>query len=259
MIPGVPSSLVPLCFGGLGYTFVIQEIFGTEPGDLRKVLRDKIDACEGLIQMVGQGYGAEPPTVDADSFRALDISVSIGFGRARTRAERTTLASVMAAGPFRNHEGDDPLVEGLVVCVDEFDQDLVRPRGKTVDDQRLAARVCPAPGRIIHGHMDVPNPRRHIEGVRAEHRYDPQVLGAILDDDPALDQRIRKRRIDDNPRRGLTGERHNGSGSTDVPDGLRHRGRCAQNGCCAANARSSVSVCHNSVNLDISNTYAVGR
>ena len=33
----------------LGYTPVIQEIFGTEPGDLRQVLRDKIDACEGLI------------------------------------------------------------------------------------------------------------------------------------------------------------------------------------------------------------------
>ena len=50
----------------LGYTPVIQEIFGTEPGDLRQVLRDKIDACEGLIQIVGQAYGAEPPTVDAE-------------------------------------------------------------------------------------------------------------------------------------------------------------------------------------------------
>ena len=50
----------------LGYTPVIQEIFGTEPGDLREILRDKIDACEGLIQIVGQGYGAEPPMVDAN-------------------------------------------------------------------------------------------------------------------------------------------------------------------------------------------------
>src|SRR6516165_1969290 len=31
----------------LGYTPVFQEIFGTEPGDLRQVLRDKIDGCEG--------------------------------------------------------------------------------------------------------------------------------------------------------------------------------------------------------------------
>jgi len=50
----------------LGYTPVIQEIFGTEPGDLRQVLCDKIDFCEGLIQIVGQGFGAEPPTVDAN-------------------------------------------------------------------------------------------------------------------------------------------------------------------------------------------------
>ena len=55
----------------LGYTLVIQEIFGTEPGDLRQVLRDKIDACEGLIQIVGQGYGAEPPTVDANYWPSL--------------------------------------------------------------------------------------------------------------------------------------------------------------------------------------------
>src|SRR5215469_2494739 len=50
----------------LGYTPVFQEIFGTEPGDLRQVLGDNIDACEGLIQIVGEGYGAEPPTVDAE-------------------------------------------------------------------------------------------------------------------------------------------------------------------------------------------------
>src|SRR5207302_5759513 len=48
------------------------------------------------------------------------------------------------------------LRKGLVVRVDALDQDLVRPRRKTVDDKRLAARVRPALGRIIHGHMDVP-------------------------------------------------------------------------------------------------------
>ena len=39
------------------------------PGGSVGALRDKIDACEGLIQMVGQGYGAEPPTVDAEYVR----------------------------------------------------------------------------------------------------------------------------------------------------------------------------------------------
>jgi hypothetical protein len=50
---------------GLAYMPVFQEIFRTESGDLRQVLRDKIDTCAGLIQIVGHGYGAEPPTVDA--------------------------------------------------------------------------------------------------------------------------------------------------------------------------------------------------
>jgi hypothetical protein len=30
-------------------------------------------------------------------------------------------------------------------------------RGKTVHDQRLAAGAGPVPGRVIHGHMDVPD------------------------------------------------------------------------------------------------------
>ena len=35
-----------------------------EGGDLREVLRQKIDQCGGVVQLVGQCYGAEPPTVD---------------------------------------------------------------------------------------------------------------------------------------------------------------------------------------------------
>jgi hypothetical protein len=75
----------------LGYTPVIQEIFGTEPGDLRQVLRDKIDAWEGLIQMVGQGYGAEPPTVDAEYVRYPTLSSS-SFTPGRRRPPPTAFA-----------------------------------------------------------------------------------------------------------------------------------------------------------------------
>jgi hypothetical protein len=49
-----------------GFTPVFQDIFGTEPGDLRQMLRDKIDACQGLIHIVGHAYGAEPPTQDPE-------------------------------------------------------------------------------------------------------------------------------------------------------------------------------------------------
>ncbi|MEY2528389.1 MAG: hypothetical protein QOJ05_479 [Verrucomicrobiota bacterium] len=50
----------------LGYEPVWQEIFGTETGDLRQMLRDKIDQSKGVVQLVGQCYGAEPTTPDPD-------------------------------------------------------------------------------------------------------------------------------------------------------------------------------------------------
>jgi len=45
----------------LGFKGIIQEIFGTEAGDLCGVLRSKIDGCQGMIQLVGHAYGWEPP------------------------------------------------------------------------------------------------------------------------------------------------------------------------------------------------------
>jgi hypothetical protein len=82
-------SRVAAILARLGYTPVIQEIFGTEPGDLRQVLRDKIDACDGLIQIVGQGYGAEPPTVDANYGRVSYTQFE--FLYARTQKKKTWL------------------------------------------------------------------------------------------------------------------------------------------------------------------------
>jgi hypothetical protein len=48
----------------LGYQPVWQDIFGTEGGDLRKLLRQRIDQCKGVVQLIGQCYGAEPPAYD---------------------------------------------------------------------------------------------------------------------------------------------------------------------------------------------------
>ena len=69
----------------LGYTPVIQEIFGTEPSDLREVLRDKIDACNGLIQIIGHGYGAEPPTVDTDYGRVSYTQFEFLYARSQKK------------------------------------------------------------------------------------------------------------------------------------------------------------------------------
>jgi tetratricopeptide (TPR) repeat protein len=48
----------------LGYDHDWQDIFGTEEGDLRGMLRRRIDASAGVVQLVGQCYGAEPKTPD---------------------------------------------------------------------------------------------------------------------------------------------------------------------------------------------------
>jgi hypothetical protein len=50
----------------LGYEPVWQDIFGTEGGDLRQMLRQQIDQCKGVVQLIGQCYGAEPPVPDEE-------------------------------------------------------------------------------------------------------------------------------------------------------------------------------------------------
>jgi hypothetical protein len=50
----------------LGFDPVSQDDFPTGYGKLRQWLRDQIESCEGLIQLVGHGYGAEPLEVDPD-------------------------------------------------------------------------------------------------------------------------------------------------------------------------------------------------
>ena len=45
----------------LGYDPIWQDIFGTSEGDLLGVLRKQISRCNGVVQLVGCCYGAEPP------------------------------------------------------------------------------------------------------------------------------------------------------------------------------------------------------
>lgn len=48
----------------LGYEPDWQDILSTEEGDLRGILRRRIDSCKGVVQLVGQCYGAEPPSIE---------------------------------------------------------------------------------------------------------------------------------------------------------------------------------------------------
>jgi len=57
----------------LGYEPEWQDIFGTEEGDLRAILRRRIDSCKGVVQLVGKCYGAEPPDID-EHFRRVSYT-----------------------------------------------------------------------------------------------------------------------------------------------------------------------------------------
>src|ERR1700740_2215082 len=82
-------SCVAAILTRLGYTPVFEEIFGTGPGDLSQVLRNKINACECLIHIVGRCYGAEPPTVDTNYGRVSYTQFE--FLYARTQKKKTWL------------------------------------------------------------------------------------------------------------------------------------------------------------------------
>jgi tetratricopeptide (TPR) repeat protein len=67
----------------LGYEPVWQDIFGTEHGDLRAMLRRQIDGCKGVVQLVGQRYGAEPTTPDEQFGRVSYTQYEALYARQR--------------------------------------------------------------------------------------------------------------------------------------------------------------------------------
>lgn len=95
----------------LGYTPVSQEILGTESGDLRQVLRDKIDSCVGLIQIVGEAYGAEPPIADGELGRVSYTQYELLYARrqAGKGGKQTPKTWIIFAGDgcFRDHRIDE--------------------------------------------------------------------------------------------------------------------------------------------------------
>ncbi len=94
--------------------------------------------------------------------------------------------------PLRDFEVDGRAVDDLVGRIGEFDQKLVGPRRKPLDDERFTARIDPMPGRIIDGDVKVPYTGRNIKSGRTEDRQDPQVLGPVSDDDKAHRQLLGK-------------------------------------------------------------------
>ncbi len=86
----------------LGYEPVWQEIFGTEGGDLREILRRQIDQCKGVVQLVGHCYGAEPPVADEEFGRASYTQYEALY--ARRRGKKVWYLFIDESFPVDAHE-----------------------------------------------------------------------------------------------------------------------------------------------------------
>jgi tetratricopeptide (TPR) repeat protein len=86
----------------LGYQPVWQDIFGIETGDLRSVLREKIDQCKGVVQLVGQSYGVEAPTPDEEFGRVSYTQYEALY--ARRRGKKVWYLFIDESFPIDAHE-----------------------------------------------------------------------------------------------------------------------------------------------------------
>lgn len=95
----------------LGYEPVWQDIFGTEPGDLRAMLRRQIDGCKGVVQIVGQHYGAEPLVPDEQFGRVSYTQYEALY--ARQRGKRVWYLLLDESFPLERQEAEAEELRGL--------------------------------------------------------------------------------------------------------------------------------------------------
>ena len=91
----------------LGHEAVWQDIFGSEQGDLREVLRKKIAASQGVVHLVGQCYGVEPPAIDAQFGRVSFTQYEALYARQQGRKVWVLLLDDTFAADPREPESDE--------------------------------------------------------------------------------------------------------------------------------------------------------
>jgi hypothetical protein len=79
-----------------------------------------------------------------------------------------------------DHEFNGTVVQDVMVGIGRFHEHPMRAGGQVPDDDWDGARICPVPGQVVHRDVEVSDARRNRERRRAEHRHDPDVLGAAL-------------------------------------------------------------------------------
>lgn len=123
---------------------------------------------------------------------------------------------MMRQSTLRNVEVQSRAVDDFVCGVGEFDQQLVGSRGKAGDDDWFAAGVEPVPGGVVEGEVEVAHPRGNVQGGRAVHGEDSEVLGAVSDNRAAHWQLVGEGGIDDEAGWWLGGGRDDGGGGETV-------------------------------------------
>src|SRR5258705_1188417 len=125
----------------------------------------------------------------------------------------------MSLPPHGNGYTCHLLIIRLVVGIDQLDEDRVRPWREAIDDDGIAAGVCPVPCGVVDRHVNVSNLWSYGERRRPEYRHDVQVLGAILNKQHAARQRFRDGRIDNDLRRWVVLERPDSRDPTSLSGG----------------------------------------
>jgi tetratricopeptide (TPR) repeat protein len=95
----------------LGYQPIWQDIFGTESGDLREMLRKQIDQSKGVVQLVGKCYGAEPSTPDETFGRVSYTQYEALY--ARSRGKKTWYLFIGENFPADTCEGEPEELQKL--------------------------------------------------------------------------------------------------------------------------------------------------
>lgn len=85
---------VALILSAQGFDVISQDNFATGDGELRQWLRTQIDRCEGLLQIVGDAYGAEPPDLDADFGRVSYTQFEFLHARKKQRKTWVIMAGM---------------------------------------------------------------------------------------------------------------------------------------------------------------------
>ena len=115
----------------LGFDPVSQDDFPTGHGELKQWLRKQIDSSEGLIQLVGNGYGAEPDEIDSDFGRVSYTQCEFLYA---CRQGKKTWAIVVGEGCKRDnpinrldlpHENDHPDPVGYQAERAKLQQDYI--------------------------------------------------------------------------------------------------------------------------------------